>query len=163
MEPANTLYSLIQPSALQLLSFYPVFFSVNPIHIVLERIFSDSKPHYPLSPTRTDLPVSEPAFHYASLDTRTIGFHLCRGLPAPSLPMQPLALLDCKLQCLLIGWKAATVTAAFLEFRVYPCDAPRCTLTITGKQLVAKFFDSVCRILGSKQYLSAAYHPQTRG
>lgn len=58
---------------------------------------------------------------------------------------------------------AATVAAAFLEYWVYAYGAAQYILTDNGKQFVAKFFDSVCGILGSKQYFTSAYHPRTDG
>lgn len=58
---------------------------------------------------------------------------------------------------------AATVITANLDCRVNAYGAPPYTLTDSGKQLVAKFFDLVCRMFGSKRYLRTTYHPQTNG
>jgi transposase InsO family protein len=41
--------------------------------------------------------------------------------------------------------------------------APVILLTDNGTQFVSKFFQTVCRLLGVKQVLITAYHPQTNG
>lgn len=55
----------------------------------------------------------------------------------------------------------ATVVFAFLKYYVYPYGVPRYILIDIEKQLVPKFFDSVCVLLGSRNYLTIAYCPQT--
>lgn len=47
------------------------------------------------------------------------------------------------------------------EYSVYAYGARQCHLTGNKKQSEVKFFDSVCEILGTRHYLSTAYHPLT--
>ena len=56
---------------------------------------------------------------------------------------------------------APVVAAAFLDYWVYAYGAPLYVLTDNGKQFTAKFFDAVCSMLGSRHFLTTAYHPQT--
>ena len=58
---------------------------------------------------------------------------------------------------------AASVAKAFLDHWVYAYGAPQYLLTDNGPQFIAKFFDSVCGLLGIQHYLTAFYHPQTNG
>ena len=46
---------------------------------------------------------------------------------------------------------------------MYVYGAPQYVLTDNGPQFAAKFFDSVCALLGIRHYLTTAYHPQTNG
>lgn len=57
---------------------------------------------------------------------------------------------------------AVVVAKAFLERRVYVYGGPRYLLTDNGKQFVAKFFESVCGMLGVNHFLTTAHHPQTK-
>ena len=59
--------------------------------------------------------------------------------------------------------KSATLAAAFLEHWVYAYGAPIYLLTDNAQNLIARFFESVCTLLGIKHFLTAAYHPQTNG
>lgn len=56
---------------------------------------------------------------------------------------------------------AATVTTAILEYWAYSYSALLYIPADSGKRLVAKYFDSLRRILGSEHYFASAYHPQT--
>ena len=58
---------------------------------------------------------------------------------------------------------AAVVANAFLDNWVYVYGAPQYVLTDNGPQFAAKFFDSVCALLGILHYLTTAYHPQING
>ena len=58
---------------------------------------------------------------------------------------------------------AAVVADAFLSHWVFKYGAPKYLLTDNGKQFAAKFFDSVCGLLGVRHYFTAFYHPQTNG
>ena len=46
---------------------------------------------------------------------------------------------------------------------MFKYGAPKYLLTDNGKQFAAKFFDSVCGLLGVRHYFTAFYHPQTNG
>lgn len=46
---------------------------------------------------------------------------------------------------------------------MYAYGAPAYVLTNNGTQLVAKFFDAFCAMLGAKRYLETAVHPQNSG
>lgn len=58
---------------------------------------------------------------------------------------------------------SSTVATVFLELRIYALGAPLCVLADNGTRLVAKFFGFVCGIMGSKHYVSRAYHLLTVG
>lgn len=56
---------------------------------------------------------------------------------------------------------ARTDTAAVLEYWVYSYDTAQYISSSSGKQPVAKFFDSVRGLPGFEHYLTTAYRPQT--
>ena len=58
---------------------------------------------------------------------------------------------------------ASSVAKAFLEHWVYVYGVPNYLLTDNGPQFAAKFFDTVCGMLGVKHFFTTAYHPQTNG
>ena len=59
--------------------------------------------------------------------------------------------------------QAPQVAQAFLDSWVYPYGMPDTVLTDNGPQFTAKFFESVCGLLGIRHVLTTAYHPQTNG
>ena len=59
--------------------------------------------------------------------------------------------------------QAPQVAQAFLDSWVYPYGVPDTLLTDNGPQFTAKFFESVCGLLGIRHVLTTAYHPQTNG
>ena len=58
---------------------------------------------------------------------------------------------------------ALVVAKAFCEHWVFVYGPPVTLLSDNGRQFVAKFFQAVCRILGTRNVFTTAYHPQTNG
>ena len=59
--------------------------------------------------------------------------------------------------------KATDIAMAFLDTWVYVYGAPKFLLTDNGPQFVAKFFETICSMLGVRHFTTTAYHPQTNG
>lgn len=55
------------------------------------------------------------------------------------------------------------VTQALLDAWIYPYGMPETLLTDNGHPFTAKFFETVCGLLGIRHVLSTAYHSQTNG
>ncbi|CAN8067637.1 unnamed protein product [Agarophyton chilense] len=58
---------------------------------------------------------------------------------------------------------APVVARTFLENWAYPYGIPNYLLTDNGPQFVSKFFEEICRALGTKHVTTTAYHPQANG
>ena len=58
---------------------------------------------------------------------------------------------------------AYTVATTFCDAWVFKYGVPRSLLSDNGPQFNAKFFQSVCRVLGITNLYTSAYHPQTNG
>ena len=56
---------------------------------------------------------------------------------------------------------AYTVATAFCDAWVFKYGVPRSLFSDNGPQFNAKFFQSVCRVLGITNLYTSAYHPQT--
>lgn len=59
--------------------------------------------------------------------------------------------------------RAETVAKAFFNHWLTVYGVPLVVLTDNGSNFRAKFFQSVCRLLGIRNLYSTAYHPQTQG
>ncbi|CDF32406.1 unnamed protein product [Chondrus crispus] len=58
---------------------------------------------------------------------------------------------------------AYVVAVAFCEAWVFKCGVPKTLLSDNGPQFSARFFRSVCEVLGVTNLFNSAYHPQTNG
>lgn len=58
---------------------------------------------------------------------------------------------------------SSTAADSFFEYWIYAYGAQLYVLTNNRRQFVAQFSDFLCRIPGSRYYLTAAYHPQIYG
>ena len=58
---------------------------------------------------------------------------------------------------------AYTVAVAFVEAWIYKYGPPKTSISVKGKQFAAKFFQTVCSLLGISNIFSSTYHPQTNG
>ena len=58
---------------------------------------------------------------------------------------------------------ALTCAKAFCEKWVFKYGQPALLLSDRGTQFISQFFSHVCSILGIRQELTSAYHPQTNG
>jgi Integrase core domain len=56
-----------------------------------------------------------------------------------------------------------TLARAFVLDWVALYGIPLLLLTDNGTQIISKFFQTVCRLLGVKQLFTTAYHPSTNG
>ena len=58
---------------------------------------------------------------------------------------------------------AKTVAKAFVQHWIFVYGNPVWVLSDNVPQLAAKFFQDVCRILGTKNQFTSTYHPQCNG
>lgn len=58
---------------------------------------------------------------------------------------------------------AADIALAFVHHWVFVYGPPVKLLSDNGKQFTARFFQNVCRILGTRNLFITTYHPQTNG
>ena len=66
-----------------------------------------------------------------------------------AIPMKTTDAMDCAL--------------AFVNHWIYKYGSPARLISDNGPQFVARFFQSVCRILGVRNVFTTAYHPETNG
>ena len=57
----------------------------------------------------------------------------------------------------------AEIAEAFVTHWVFVTGTPVKVLSDNGKQFIATFFQSVCRIMGIHNNFTATYHPQVNG